>query len=383
MGGMTLSAVLVMASAVAAVSLTGAQQIQFAYPVPGENTYKVIKDVEYGTSASGPLRMDVYRPATGTRHPTLIFFNIASGAERSNPFYASWARVAASQGVTAILPDLRMETAVQDFVVLHEYLAKHSGGETGIDPDAVALYAGSGNVFRALPIVQDRRSAVIKSAVMYYGSASVSQFREDLPILYVRAGLDRPPVNRAIDGLVATALAQNAPVTLLNYAGGYHAFEIRNDDEQTRKVIDQTLEFVKTTTKPWYQAALRRSARESIAAGHMTSERFHEAAAIYAELVAAAPDNHTLRLAHGEALLADKQFAAACAELEKLKGKGLGYRDLGIPAARACMQKGDADAAIAWLQSIPMRFRPMELADDPIFAPIKDRAEFKALFEGR
>ncbi|HVH56799.1 MAG TPA: hypothetical protein VM791_11115 [Vicinamibacterales bacterium] len=96
-----------------------------------------------------------------------------------------------------------------------------------------------------------------------------------------------------------------------------------------------------------------------------------------------APENHTLRLAYGEALLGDKQFGAACDELEKLKGKGLGYRDLGIPAARACMQKGDTNAAIAWLQSIPVRFRPMELFDDPIFAPIKDRAEFKALFEGR
>ena len=71
------------------------------------------------------------------------------------------------------------------------------------------------------------------------------------------------------------------------------------------------------------------------------------------------------------------------AELEKLKGKGLGPRDLGVPAARACMQKGDAEAAIAWLQSIPARFRPMSLATDPVFVPIKDRADFKALFESR
>ena len=148
-------------------------------------------------------------------------------------------------------------------------------------------------------------------------------------------------------------------------------------------MIDQTIEFVKSTTTAGYQAALRRGVLEATAAGHITAGRFGGAAKSYAALVAAAPENHTMRLAYGEALLADKQFAAACAELDKLKGKGLGYRDLGIPAARACMQKGDADAAIAWLQGIPARFRPMELANDPIFAPIKDRAEFKALFEGR
>ena len=132
--------------------------------------------------------MDVYRPSSGTRHPTLVFFNIATGAERSNPFYAAWAEIAASKGITAILPDLGMESFVQDFVALHQFLARPMSGDTGIDPTRVAVYAGSGNVFRALPIVQDRRSTVVKSAVMFYGGADVSNFRPDLPVLIVRAG---------------------------------------------------------------------------------------------------------------------------------------------------------------------------------------------------
>lgn len=363
--------------------MSNAQEMRFFYPAPASSAYSVTTDVQFGTSASGPLKMDVYRPSSGGAHPTLIFFNLATGAERSNPFYSAWARIAASKGVTAILPDFGSESFVQDYIALHEYLAKQKPGENGIDPNAVALYAGSGNVFRALPIVQDRRSTLIKAAVMYYGSAQVSDFRLDLPLLYVRAGLDRPPVNVAIDRTIAAALSQNAPVTLLNYGAGYHAFEIRNDDEQTRRVIDQTIEFVKLTTAAEYQAALRRGMLAATAAGHITAGRFGEAANAYATLVSASPDNHTLRLAYGEALLSDKQFAAACAELEKLKGRGLGPRDLGVPAARACMQKGDTDAAIAWLQSIPARFRPASLATDPVFAAIKDRAEFKALFESR
>jgi dienelactone hydrolase len=380
---MTRPLPLVAICALFVLAVPRAQELRFFYPAPAESAYQVAKDVQYGASASGPLKMDVYRPFAGGAHPTLIFFNLATGADRSNPFYAAWARIAASKGVTAILPDLGGESFVQDYIALHEFLTKQKAGENGIDPNAVSLYAGSGNVSRALPLVQDRRSTTIKSAVMYYGSAQVSEFRLDLPLLYVRAGLDRPPVNVAIDRLVATALSQNAPVTLLNYGSGYHAFEIRNDDELTRKVIDQTIEFVKSTTTASYQAALRRGVLEATAAGHITAGRFGEAAKSYATLVAAAPDNHTLRLAYGEALLADKQFAAACAELDKLRGKGLGPRDLGVPAARACMQKGDAEAAIAWLQSIPARFRPSDLVNDPVFAPIKDRPEFKALFEGR
>jgi hypothetical protein len=47
------------------------------------------------------------------------------------------------------------------------------------------------------------------------------------------------------------------------------------------------------------------------------------------------------------------------------------------------MQKGDGAAAIAWLESIPPRFRPRSLENDPIFATIRDRPEFKALFQTR
>jgi len=88
---------------------------------------------------------------------------------------------------------------------------------------------------------------------------------------------------------------------------------------------------------------------------------FGKAVPIYADLVAARPDDARLRLSYGEALLGNAQYAEACGELEKLKGKGLGYRDLGLPAARACMLKGDADAAMAWLKTIPTRFLPPEV----------------------
>ncbi len=91
---------------------------------------------------------------------------------------------------------------------------------------------------------------------MYYGSAQVTEFRRDLPILMVRAGLDRPPVNRAITELVNLASNQNAPVTLVNYPGGHHGFEIVDDEDATREVIDGTIDFVKRMTSPAYQASL-------------------------------------------------------------------------------------------------------------------------------
>jgi predicted Zn-dependent protease len=169
-------------------------------------------------------------------------------------------------------------------------------------------------------------------------------------------------------------------VTVVNYPGGHHAFEMFDDEAATRDVIDTTLDFVARSTSPAYRASLRRGIPEATAAAHVATGDFAAASTIYADLVKARPDDPRLRLSYGEALLGASQFAAACSVFDQLKGKELGPRDLGLPAARACMQKGDADAAVDWLRSIPARFLPRTVETEPVFAPIRDRADFKALF---
>jgi hypothetical protein len=95
---------------------------------------------------------------------------------------------------------------------------------------------------------------------------------------------------------VSQALTENAPVTLLNYPGGHHAFEIVDNAEATRAVIDRTIAFVKEATRPDYQESLRRAAPVAFAASLVMARKYADAAR---------------------------------------------PRDLGIPAAYACMQKGD------------------------------------------
>lgn len=355
-----------------------AQQAPYAFPPPSPGIV-VAENVEYSKSGDTVLAMDVYRPAAGssTRRPALIFFNRAVGKDRQWDFYACWARTAASKGLVGIVPDLRSGSDAADFKRLLAHLQSKSQ-EYGID--SIAVCAASGNVSAALPALQDPALTSVKSAVIYYGAANIPQFRLDLPLLYVRAGLDRPPLNEFIGTLTSRAVAQNAPVTLLNYAGGHHGFEAVDNNALTRKVIDETLDFVMTTTSAPYQSALRSAMDESAAAGYVQTGKFKEAAAEYAKMVAARPDDHRMRLAYGEALIGDQQYAAACAEFEKLRDKPLGPRDRGLPAAHACLMKGDPAAAVAWLNTIPARFLPPSTADDPRFATLKDRDDFRALF---
>ena len=368
----------VLAILVCAPAVALAQAPTYAFP-PTAPGVTVSPDVEYATSESTPLAMDVYKPAPGssTRRPALIFFNRAFGPDRKWDFYASRARTAASKGVVGIVPDIRAGSEVADFKLVLAHL-QQKAPEYGID--SIAVYAASGNVSAALPALQDPSLTAVKAAVIYYGSANVQQFRLDLPLLFVRAGLDRPPLNEAIVSLTSRAVGQNAPWTLLNYAGGHHGFEAVDNNDLTRRVIDDTLEFVRQATSAPYQAAVRAALGEATAAGYVQSGKFKEAAEEYGKMVAAKPDDHRMRLAYGEALLGDKQYATACAEFEKLKDKPLGPRDRGLPAAHACLLSGDPAAAVAWLNTIPARFLPASTQQDPRFAALKDREDFQALF---
>lgn len=357
-----------------------AAQQRFMYPTPSADAFNVQMNLSYGDG----LEMDVYRPRAATGPvPVLIFFNLATGAQRSSLFYKSWAQVAAAQGVAAILPDLTPENEARQLDALLKHLATGAAG-LGINPEAIAIFAGSGNVSRAMPLLQDPKRTAVRAAVLYYGTSTVSTFRSDLPMLMVRAGLDRPPLNASIDELVQRVLTTNAPLSVINYPSGHHAFEIVDDSPATRRVIDDTIAFIKQATLPHNRAALEAGRVEAEAAGHVVAGRFAKAAEVYATLVAARGDDPPLRLAYAEALLSNRQFKESCAEFAKLKPALLGPRDRGVPAARACMQSGDADAAIAWIASIPVRHRPRELEADPVFAALRSRADFKALFqEGR
>ena len=144
---------------VAAISSSAAAQApRFAFAEPAAGV-RVLTNVTYATSGTTTLAMDVYQPpaSAGTRFPALIFFNGATGADRSggmSGFYAQWAKAAASRGIVGILPDLRDGSAAADFRLLLDHL-RERGPQYGVD--AIAVYAASGNVSVALPAIQDPR----------------------------------------------------------------------------------------------------------------------------------------------------------------------------------------------------------------------------------
>lgn len=260
------------------IARDAAGQWPLHYPEPAVNSVHASKGVAYATSEGSSLLMDVYRPAGAhAAGPALVFYSLYWPAEgsssRSSDWYVAWARIAAANGIVAIVPDLRAEPGTgnaqtparalgNDFRLLLAHLVeRHS--DYALDPARIALFAESGATWAALPAVQDTGQRAVRAAVMYYGAANVDAFRADLPLLWVRAGMDSQRTNAAIAELATRALDQNAPLTLLNHPAGRHGFEGRDDNGVTRAIIEETLEFVKRATTAEYQAALRKGSRST------------------------------------------------------------------------------------------------------------------------
>jgi acetyl esterase/lipase len=63
------------------------------------------------------------------------------------------------------------------------------------------------------------------------------------PILVVKAGLDSTDLNESIDLFVKEAKARKVPVEYLEHPNGQHAFDILDDDDKSREIIQQTVRF--------------------------------------------------------------------------------------------------------------------------------------------
>src|SRR3954470_9236575 len=76
----------------------GAQQPVFFYPAPAAGAVIAARDIDIGAG----LKTDIRRPVGAARAPALIIWRSSFGAEmqpRDEPFFASWARAAAANGL--------------------------------------------------------------------------------------------------------------------------------------------------------------------------------------------------------------------------------------------------------------------------------------------
>lgn len=353
-------------------------QDRFMAPLPSDSAVQIRRDIVY----SGPLVFDLYLPTKREKPVGVVVFVNGIGANwmRSHVQYTGWARAVTARGLAGITMDSREASVDDDVKALLAYLKSHAA-ELGVDASRIALWSCSANVRRGLPLVQMLGSEV-RSGVAYYGTGETKDFRLDRPVLFVRAGLDNPGLNRAIDGLVAQSLRDNAPVELLNVASATHGFDIRDDAEFTRAAISRTLDFLEATLRGPLTDSIVAGAPLASAAGAVFREDWKAAADSYTALSQSRPTDPIVWQRLGEAKRALGDRAGALAAFEKAIANGTPNRGIvGFAVARLQAEAGEIDKVFATLEGMRnfLRFFAAELRTAPVFEPVRRDPRYEPL----
>jgi hypothetical protein len=361
-----------------------AAEDRFVAPLPPPSEVEVKPNLAYRKTGEGSLAFDLYLAARRTAPPPVVIFVNGIGADwmRGNVQYTSWGRAVTARGLAGVTMDSREGSVDDDVKALVAHLGANAGA-LGIDASRVALWSCSANVGRGLALAETLGPPV-RSAVVYYGGAEVSSFRRDLPVLFVRAGLDSPRLNRGLEALVARALADNAPVEVLNVAAGVHGFEIRDDVETSRAAIGRTLDFLTATLGDGLAQSLAAGQPLAAAAAAVYREDWPAAVIAYEGLVQTHPGDSLLWQRLGEARRARGDAPAALSAFAK--ALALGSPNHGIVSfavATLKAQAGDVEGALASLQGMKrqLRFFAEQVRTDPVFEALRKDPRLTALLK--
>ncbi len=356
-------------------------QDRFVVAPPDPTRITVYRNLAYRVDPQ--LALDLYRPAGTDTVPLLIFVNNTGGPYPTWPIYVGWASTAAANGLGAVLYQATAEKPLDDFDGIITYLRQHASHH--IDPTRVVVWSGSANVRLGLPLAMDRKRDYIRGAAVFYGSADVADIRTDLPLLYVRSGLDNTGLNREIDALVVRALAANAPWIVENNAAGYHGFEVLNDNDVSREVIARTVSFARSVMRPEVSRTYASLGDDAAVGAAFAREEWSVAVEGYRKRVAANPRDAESQRRLGVALMATRQYADALNAFESAWQYGRrGIRDTVYPAAQAAARAGNVERAFFWLNAaFSSQFGPplTEIRTSEVFANVRNEPAFKQLLD--
>lgn len=224
-------------------------EMPVVYQLPGMDKVVVKKELTYKTVDGVALKMDVYYPPNFEKSQKLplVIFNNGVGAMQIPQWrvYQDWAKLTALSGMIAVNYQSRQGSAFEDTDDLINHI-RSNASLLQIDENRIGIWTCSGNVSIGLRLAMQGSRSYIRCAVVYYGMTELNVVRQTLPLFVVRAGQDALGLNQAIDEFVRTALANDLNLQYINYLEGQHAFDILDDNDRSREIIKQTLDFLKT-----------------------------------------------------------------------------------------------------------------------------------------
>ena len=226
------------------------------YTLP-EMDQVTVANVEYKDGQT----MDVYYPPNfnfDQNLPVIIFVNgfrdeelqeMVGASLKDTGIYISWSQLVAAAGMSAVTYEANdPEVDIHDLI---NYV-QADASRLRIDKDRICLWSSSANTTIAVIALTDPNTEYHDSlacGVIYYGVTPLifaEDFSADIPLFIVKAGKDDNNLNLSLDFFVDAAREANVPLEFVEYEDGIHGFDARQDTDDSREIVRQTLEFMKT-----------------------------------------------------------------------------------------------------------------------------------------
>jgi hypothetical protein len=256
-------------------------ELSVVYKVPGMDDVIIKQEIEYFAEQETRLTVDMYYPPgfqfDSNIPAVLVVFGYSNNAAKKLvgshlkdwSWYRSWGRLIGASGMIALIYET--DFPEKDLNTLLEFLQDRAD-EFYIDRNRLGVYSCSANVPTALVNCMDETKKYFRCAVFYYGYLLMTdqknileiesvaekfgfsapkldpavKLRDDLPLLIVRVGKETTPyLNSSIDHFISKAVSQNLQINFINYAEGQHGFDAYDDNDQSREIIKETIDFWK------------------------------------------------------------------------------------------------------------------------------------------
>ncbi len=299
------------------------------YDIPATKQVKLKADVPYLRDAKGALTLDLYLPPklkAGEQRPAVVFLNVIGDRPDDKlkhwEIYRSWPRLVAAHELVGVSMEADGSRIQECLRAVFNFLQER-GAEHGIDGSRVGVYAASANVANTTQyLMSDSAAMGIRAAALYYGRAPEGRLRADLPVLYLVAEGDAPGDGPPqLLALWQRVIAARAPWTLAYASKMPHGFEAFSDNDQARRVIQQTLAFWKSHLEPapapsWPPAL----GREIVATMYANDQQ--KTAELLVQWIAEHPNDAEAHMHYGRALQQLRRFDEASLAFEKALSLG-------------------------------------------------------------
>ncbi len=326
------------------------------YDVPATKEVKVRHNVPYLDA----LAVDIYSPPDlkeGEKRPAVVFIN-AVGDRGENKvkswgIYQSWPRLVAAHGMIGVSMDADSTRIQESLRGVFEFLTT-KGGQYGVDGTRLALYAASANVRGTHQYLTGEHAAKgIRAVALYYGGVPAERVRADLPVLFIVAQGDAPGMGAALGTLWQRVVEAKAPWSLLFASNLPHAFDAFSDNDDARRIIQQSLAFWKSYLEPVPQPSWQPSPARAVVAALYANEP-QRAVEVLGNWLKENPNDAMAHIQYGRLLVQLRRFDEASAAYEK--ATALGSNDPGIFSGLGQIKFGKKQ----YEQAIPLLTRAIE-----------------------